>query len=223
MSSTSVYTATSVANRTATSGTSAATTTFSVQPNTTYVLFVFRHSASGDGITSISSSGMTPALTTSSFTSVASQTYNTSDYQWAYYLTTGASATGTSSTLTVNFTRNLGSGQVTILDLIRLGGNNTSTPVVTANIGKATGTSTTATANLSGAPAAADGKLVFLSSNGNLGGTAPTATPAMTNAFYSHQTAGSTGIYTLVPAQQNGSFAISSQAWGTIALEINHS
>jgi predicted AlkP superfamily phosphohydrolase/phosphomutase len=64
---------------------------------------------------------------------------------------------------------------------------------------------------------------MFLSAGGNLGGTAPPATPAMTNAFYSKQSAGSTGIYTRVPsAQQNTSFSISSQAWGTIALDIAH-
>jgi Bacterial Ig-like domain (group 3)/Fibronectin type III domain len=222
MTSTTVYSETSVASVTATSGTSAKTTTFSVQPNTTYLLLAFRHSSTGDGITAISSSGMTPALMTSSFASVASQTYNTSNYQWAYYVTTGSTASGASSSLTVTFTKNLGSGQATILDLVRLGGNSTTAPVVTSNVGKATGTSATATANLPGAPGGADAQVVFLSSSGNLGGSAPAASPAMTNAFYSHQSAGSAGIYTRAPAQQNGSFTIPSQSWGTIALEIAH-
>jgi Bacterial Ig-like domain (group 3)/Fibronectin type III domain len=222
MPATVAYTETSAASATATSGTSARTTTFSVQPNTTYLLFVFRHSATGDGITGISSSGMTPALTTSSFTSIASQTYNTSNYQWAYYVTTGGSATGANSALTVTFTRALGAGQVTILDLVRLGANNTGAPVVTSNEGKASGNSATASAGLPAVPAAADAEVVFLSAAGNLGTTAPAATPAMTNAFYSHQAAGSASVYTQAPAQQNESLAIASQSWGTIALEIAH-
>jgi hypothetical protein len=222
MTKTVAYTLTSAASVTATSGAAATTSTFSVAPSTTYLLLVFRHSASGDGITSIASSGMTPALTTSSFTQVTTQTYNTADYQWAYYVTTGSGATGTSSTLTINFTRTLGSGQSTIVDLLRIGGNSTSAPVVTTNEGKATGSSATATANLPTAPGTSDAKVAFLSTNGNLGATVPTATPAMTNVFFSHQSAGSMGIYTQIPAQQNDSFAISSQQWGTMVLEIGH-
>jgi hypothetical protein len=201
---------------------SSTTSQFTVSPNTTYVLLVSRHSTGSDAITSISSSGLSPALSTSSFTSISSQSYNTSDYQWAYYMTTG-SASGTGS-LTVNFAQRLFIGnQVTIINLIRLQGNSTTTPILTANVGKATGTATSATANLPNAPSGADAGLVFLSAQQGLGLPAPTASPAMSNVFYSQQTAGTMGIYSKVPASQSESFGVgSNRIWGTIALEINH-
>jgi hypothetical protein len=220
MASTTVYSVSSAANAVSTATTSNATTSsFTVQPNTTYLLLVFRHSSASDSISSISSSGLSPALTQASFTSVASQTFNALDYQWAYYVTTSSSANGT-GTLTVNFANTLGSGQVTVLDLIALGGNNTSNPIVVGNIGLANASSTSATANLPSAPGAVDSGLVFLSSNKGLGASAPAASPSMTNAFYSQQGAGSMGIYTATPGSQNESFTVTSAPWGTIALEI---
>jgi hypothetical protein len=223
MPKTFVYSEKSVASATDTTATNhTATTSFAVQPSTTYLLLVFRHSAGGDGISSLASSGLTPSLTTLSFTSITSQTYNGSDYQWAYYVTTAGTASGT-GTLTVTFKKNLGSGDVTILDLVQLGGNNTTTPIVTTNVGKASGTASTATANLPNAPAASNAEIAFLSAQQDLGASPPAATPALGNAFYSHQGAGSAGIYPAVPARQAESFSVgTSKNWGTVALEINH-
>ena len=128
MASTYVYSVSSAANATSTATTSNATTSsFAVQPSTTYLLFVFRHSSAGDGISSISTTGLSPALTLGSFTSITSQNYNSTDYQWAYWVSTSSSASGT-GTLTVNFNNTLASGQVTIVDLIALGSNSTEQP-----------------------------------------------------------------------------------------------
>jgi hypothetical protein len=222
MASTTVYSVSSAASVTSTTASSSATTTsFAVQPSTTYLLLVFRHSASGDGITSISSSGLSPALSLSSFTSITSQNYNTATtYQWAYWVTTDAAASGT-GTLTINFTKTLGAGQITIVDLVAVGGNNTTNPVLTGNESLSTGSSATATANLTYAPGSVDSSLVFLTGANKMTATAPTGTPSMSNVFYSQQSAGSTGVYYETPGTQNESFSIStSQAWGTMALEI---
>jgi hypothetical protein len=224
MAKTVVYSVTSAATATDTSSfsNSTATSRFTISPSTTYLLLVYRHSTSADNITSISSSGFAPTLGTASFTSLASQSYNTVDYQWAYYVTTSASAAGT-GTLTVNFAQRLGNGnQIAILNLIKLQGNSTTSPIVTANTSKTTGTAATATANLLSAPAAADAGLVFLSSQQGLG-TAPAAAPAMTNIFYSQQTDGTMGLYAGVPAKQNESFSVGTgRNWGTVSFEVNH-
>jgi hypothetical protein len=223
MASTVAWSTSSAANVTTTTvlSTSSTTSSFTVQPSTTYLLFVARGSSSGDSITSISSSGLAPSLTTASFTAITSQTFNTSDYQWAYYITTGSTASGT-GTLTVNFGRSLPLGGETIVDLVQVRGNNTTTPIVTSNEKATSGNGTTPTANLPSAPASQDATMVFLAGTADLGASAPLGTPAMANVFYSHQTAGSAGVNAAIPGTQNESFTISSQAWGTIAIELAH-
>jgi hypothetical protein len=190
-----------------------------VAANTTYLMLVFRHSSASDSITSIASTGLTPALSTSSFSLITSQNFGSSYYQWAYYVTSGASASGT-GTLTVNF-KNALLGGITLVDLVRLAGNSLTTPVVTASVGKTSGTGTTATANLGAAPAAQDAELAFLGGSANLGLTAPAAT-GLTNLFYSHASTGSAATYSGIPAVQNSSFTISTSTWGTITLELAH-
>jgi hypothetical protein len=225
MQETIVYDVTSLANATTTTfgSTSAATQqTFTIAPNTTYLLAIYRQSGSSDSVTSITSSGFTPALSLSSFTLAASQNYNTSSYQWAYYLTTGASASG-SGRLTVNFARSLGSGQVTIVDLLRLQGNSLSNPFVSASTSKTTGNGSTATANLLAAPGAQDAGIVTVTAPTDLGTPAPNGSPAMTRQFYSHQFQGTLEILSLVPAKQNESFGLGTfTSWGTFALEVAH-
>jgi hypothetical protein len=224
MPATYVYSASSVASvvTTTASSTSATTSSFTLQPSTTYLLLVFRHSAAGDGVTSISSTGLSPSLTTASFTSINSQSFNTSTaYQWAYWITTSSNASGTGS-LTVNFNNALGSGQGTILDLVALGGVNGTSPIVTSNEGAANGNSATATANLPSAAASGDADFVFLGSAHNLGSTTIAASPAMSNLFYSAQGAASIGAYVAAPGAQNESFTITSTNWGTFALELTH-
>jgi hypothetical protein len=223
IASTYVYSVSSAASANDTSlNNFTATSSFTVQPSTTYLLLIDRHSSAGDGISSISSSGLTPALSTPSFTSIAAQSYNSSaDYDWAYWITTSSSASGT-GTITVNFTNTLASGQVTIVDLIALGGNNTAAPIVTGNNGTTTGTGTALTANLPSAPSSSDAGVVFLSGQKTLGTTAPTLSPSMTNLFYAQQGAGSAGVYFAAPGSQNESVTVgtSQPGWGTFALEI---
>ncbi len=224
MTSTVAWTHSSVASATDKTAlhTSTTTSSFTVKPSSVYLLLVFRHSSSGDGITSISSTGLSPSLSTSSFTSLNSHSFNTSDYQWAYVLTTGSSASGT-GTLTVSFTKALAAGQAAVIDLVQVQGGSLTTPVVTANEGAATGTSTAPTANLPSAPTAGDSEIVFLGTSGNAGTTAPTASPAMTSLFYSHQTAGSGGFYSAITAQQSESLTLrTSQSWGTLSFELAH-
>ena len=220
MASTTVYSVSSAASVTSTAATSTATTSnFTVQPSTTYLLLVFRHSTAGDGISSISSTSLSPSLSTASFTSISSQTYNSVEYQWAYWITTASNASGTGS-LTVNFTNTLGSGQVTVIDLIALGGNDTSNPIVVGNVATTNGNSGSVTANLPYAPSSVDSGLVFLSDSKGLGSSTPAASPAMTNLFYSQQGPGSVGVYNATPGSQNESYTVTSAAWGTIAMEI---
>jgi hypothetical protein len=162
---------------------------------------------------------LTPVLSTSSFSLITSQNFGGTYYQWAYYVTSGASASGT-GTVTVNFKNALFSG-ITLIDLVRIAGNNLTTPVVTASVGAASGTGTTATANLSAAPASQNAELVFLTGGATLGVTAPVAT-GLTNLFYSHNSTGSAGTYSGIPAMQNSSFTLSTSTWGTLTLELTH-
>jgi len=61
----------------------------------------------------------------------------------------------------------------------------------------------------------------FLCGKEDLGGSAPTGTPAVTNLIYGHAGAGSAGTYFRdTPPSQNESFAGSNKHWGTIAVEI---
>ena len=192
-----------------------------MRPNTTYLLLIARHSLAADSIASITSTGLAPALSTSSFTSASSQTYNTVDYQWAYVVTTSGAASGT-GTLTVNFSKTLGSGGSTILDLIAIAGDSTSAPIVTANTAAAHGSSASATAKLPSAPGSSDAELVFLSAQQDLGAGA-TSTPVMATAFYSHQAGGSADALAAVPAQRTETLALGATAnWGTLAFEIQH-
>ena len=65
-----------------------------VSPSTTYLLLVSRDSSANDSITSITSTGLNPAESLTSFTPITSQSYNSNNFQWAYYVTTPSNATG---------------------------------------------------------------------------------------------------------------------------------
>jgi hypothetical protein len=223
MAETVVHSEKSVASATATTHNYATTSSFSIQPNASYLLLVIRHSQAGDAVSSIASSGLSPALGTASFTSIATQSYASSGYQWAYELTTGSGASGTGR-LTITFAKTLGSNQITIVDLVMLAGDNVSAPVVTSTVGKASGTAATATASLTSPPGAPDAGVVVLSSLQALGSTLPAASPPMASVFYSYQTHGSLAVYAAAPAAQSVSFAVGSgKNWGTLALEVSHS
>jgi hypothetical protein len=219
MTEISVFSATSAASTNDTSLDTTTSLSFTMEPSTSYVLFLVRHSASSDSVKSISSSGVTSSL---SLTSVASQTYNTTGYEWAYWFTSPSGSSG-SETVTVTFAKALASGEITIADLVALGGVNTSAPIITTSKSTTSGSSTTATANLTSAPAVGDGDLVFVDAQGNLSST-PSGSPAMSNFFSTEQTAASAATYFTAPASQDESFGLgsTSQHWATIALELNN-
>ena len=220
MTSTSVWSETLAASATDTSqDTSTTTSQFTVKKSTTYVLLVSRGSGSGDAIAGISATN----LSSPSFTSIGSQNFTsggTTYYQWAYWVTTASNATG-KGTLTVTFHNATGSGQQTTVSLIQLAGNDTTNPIVNANVAAATGSGTAATAALPNAPDSSDAELVLLTGADALGGNAPSAT-GLTNLFYANNSAASAGAWGAIPAQESSSFTIPSQAWGTIAFELNH-
>jgi hypothetical protein len=221
MSKTTVYSATSATSAMDTSLKSSTTTsTFAVRPSTTYLLFIFRDTGSADGVNSISSTGLTPALTSSSFTAVTSQKFSSTN-QWAYYVTTSSAAAGTGS-LTITFKKALTSGEATLIDLVALGGNSASAPIVMTNIGLNNGSSSTITAKLPNAPNPLDAGIVFLTGPQDFGATAPLATPSMANIFYSHQPPASLAAYFAAPGQQTESLKVASptKSWGTVSLEI---
>jgi hypothetical protein len=219
MTEVSVFSATSAGSNNDTSADNATSVYFTLAPSTTYVLFATRHSASGDSVSSVSSSGVTSSL---SLTQVASQNYNTTGYQWAYWFTSPSSASGSES-ITLHFAKTQTTSEITILDLVQLGGVSTSSPIVTTNKATTSGSSTTATANLPSAPASGDAQLVFVDGQDSFGST-PSASPTMTNFFSTEQTAGSGAAYINAPASQDESFSLgsSSHHWGTIALELNN-
>jgi hypothetical protein len=219
MAATYVYAISSVATGNGSGSTTATTASFTIQPNTPYLLLISRASASGDSVSSVSSSGLTPALSTSSLTSITSQNYNTSDWNFAYYVVSSGSASG-SGTITINFAK---SG-TTYMDLVALKGASTTAPVVTANIGGTTGTTGTSyAANLPSAPDSADAGIALVAAPLDFGGSAPSSTPAMTSLAYNHQSAVSQGVFAAVPANQSETLSSSkTTSWGTIALEVQH-
>ncbi len=221
MEPTYVYSASSVASGIATSGTSVATSSFTLQPSTTYLLLVYTVTKNGDTISSIGSSGLTPSLTTGSFTAISSQAYSTgTNNQWAYWITTSSGASG-SGTITVNLGVKIDTEAV--VDVIQLGGTSSTAPIVTSNEAAANGSSTSATSALPNTPGTSDAGLVFLTSPNHLGPSAPTASPAMTNVFFA---SGYAGVYLVAPATSSSyAFPISGPgggAWGTIGLDLTH-
>jgi hypothetical protein len=63
---------------------------------------------------------------------------------------------------------------------------------------------------------------VFLSGAKDLGTAVPSGVPSTTNLFYSRQGPGSMGVYATAPANRTETFAIPSQNWGSLALEVSH-
>jgi redox-regulated HSP33 family molecular chaperone len=216
---------TTVASKTDTANvTTDTTSTFGLQPNAVYVVHVFRHSASGDSVTGISTSGFAgasalTAIAPTAATPTTGQNWNTSvDYQYAWYFTTGASPSGT-GTVTATFTKGLGAGQVTVIDVTQILGANTSSPLAQAS-SAATGNSTTATGNLGSAPVSTfDTKLVLLGEQAN---TTPSSAN-LANLFVSNQPPGTGAtLWTTNPFVQNDNITVTNGQWGTLTLEIAH-
>jgi Quinohemoprotein amine dehydrogenase, alpha subunit domain III len=201
------------------SGTSVTATSVTLSSGSAYLLFAYSKSGSGDTATP-SSSGFTTAPT---FTAIGSrQDYGAGGaHNWAWY-TTGGSGTGSVKlTFAQSTTR-------AYIEVIAIGGANTAIPVVTSNEGFATGSSTTATANLPNAPSDGNAEIVFWTTDSNNGNNNdPGSSSALITPLgniYTNNSTGTDDLFTGSPPQatlnltQNGS-----RSWGTIALEISSS
>jgi hypothetical protein len=111
--------------------------------------------------------------------------------------------------------------QAAYLQVVELCGNDTSAPI--AQSAYATGNNTNPyTANLPAAPLAGTNfDVYFLDGGDDLGPSAPTGTPAVTNLLYAHGGGTGAGTYAAGTPSQNESFAGANKHWGTIAVEIN--
>ena len=147
---------------------------------------------------------------------MAAQSFSSTNWEWAYYFVSSSSASG-SGTITVNF----GKSGNTIVDLVALSGASTGAPVVTGNVGTASGSGTSATANLPSARASTDAGVVMVGGPADFGPSTPSASPSMTNLLYSHSPSGALATFDVVPGSQNETVTISSATWGAIALEIS--
>ena len=147
-------------------------------------------------------------------------------YEWAWWYN---ATTNGSTTVTLAFNN---TPQASVVDVLALSGNSTTTPIVTANTSTASSTSTTAiTANTLNAPASGDITLQLLASDNQIGTTAVAWTPVSANLYFHNATTTTNGASLQVnwasPGQQNETASASgfsgSQDWGTIAIEIGHS
>jgi hypothetical protein len=193
------------------------TQSFTLKANTTYLVFAFTNSVSPDSATPSSSVG---GLT---FNTIGSGSlplpYNGGDYEFGWWVNGGASdANGTISVTFVKIPKQA------YVQVVQLSGNDTSNPIAQsayASSGSGNTQSNPYTANLPAPPLAGTNyDLYFLNASEDLGGSAPTGTPAATNLIYVHAGGGTAGTYFDGTPSQNQSFAGSNHHWGTIAVEI---
>ena len=198
------------------SGNSLTTASFTLKANTTYLVFAFTNSNTGDGATFSSTFSGSPGFMS---IGAGSQVYNTKQYTFGRWVNGGAA--DSTGKITVTFAQPTTQAYVQVIEL---GGNNVLNPI--AQSAYASGNNTNPyTANLPAPPTSGNGEVDFLSAKEDLGKTAPPATPAMTNLVYAHVGDGTAGSYTSgssATATQNTSFAGGNKHWGTIAVEINH-
>jgi len=197
-----------------TSGNTVTTTSFTLKANTTYLVFAFTDSNTGDSATFSSTFSGSPT-----FNNIGSGSAvlagDGKEYEFGRWLNGGA--TDSTGTITVTFAKTTSQAY---LHVVQLCGNDTSAPI--AQNAYATGNNTNPyTANLPLAPLAGTNfDVYFLCGKEDLGGSAPTGTPAVTNLIYGHAGGGSAGTYFAGTPSQNESFAGANKHWGTIAVEI---
>ena len=223
-------TASSVASGTGT--TSVTSSTFSQTSGNTYLITAYE-SSSGNGTPStpaptVTGGGTATLITTNNFGGSSSPNCAANDcYEWAWWYS--AHTTSSSATVTLTFTN---TPQASVVDVIALSGNSTTTPIVTASTTIASSTSaTTISADTANAPAAGDITLQLLATDNEIGSSAVTWSPASSNLYFHNGASTTDGASLQVnaasPGQQNESASAlgfsSTQDWGTIALEIGHS
>jgi large repetitive protein len=181
--------------------------------NSTVLILVYRHSAPSDVLTF----GTSTAISSPTLVNSVSPGGSTSYYMWAYQ----ATGTGTASgTVVLNFTQN---NVATVVDVVVLSGNNTTSPIVQSTTGSNSTGSTTASATLT-TPSASDGEIVIVGAAGD-----PTSLSTPTGWTQFPFQRGSTQAYGAASyfgpsAQSSTTFTLgTSQKWGTVALDIRHS
>jgi hypothetical protein len=190
------------------------TTSFTLKANTTYLVFAFTFSNTGDSATFSSTFSGSPTFNligTGSLTLAG----DGKEYEFGRYITGGGSnATGT---ITVTFVKTIGQAYLQVVELC---GNDTLAPI--AQQAYSTGNNTNPyTANLPLTPIAGTNfDVYFINGKESLGNTAPVGTPAATNLVYDITGGSSAGTYFKNTPSQNESFAGGNHHWGTIAVEV---
>jgi hypothetical protein len=126
-----------------------------------------------------------------------------------------------SGTIKVTFVKTI--TKPAYLQIVELSGNNTSAPIAQSAYASSPGTTATNpyTANLPLPPlSGTNDDVYFLDGGDDLGPSAPTGAPAVTNLFYAHGGGTSAGTYFKDTPSQNESFAGNNKHWATIAVEI---
>ena len=192
------------------------TGTFTLKANTTYLVFAFTNSTTGDSATFSSTFSGSPTFNLIGPGSLV--VGDGKEYEFGRWLNGGGSnATGT---ITVTFVQTM---HQAYLQVVELCGNDTSAPIAQQAYAAGNGTNPY-TANLPLAPlAGTDFDVYFLNAREALGASAPTGTPAATNLIYVAGGSGTAGTYFRdTPPSQNESFCVgcAGKHWGTIAVEI---
>ena len=195
--------------------------------STTYLILAFTHDGTaGSNTLSLATSSFTSAPT---LTQIGSQQdYDSTATPGAHYTawyTTGGTGTGK---FTVSMTR---ATQAAYVEVIQLGGNNTSAPIITGSEGLANATAsagTSATGNLGGAPTAGDFEVIFQNNVSDQGGSGPTSSQTgitQVTSSYLHSGGGNgASVATLAgsPQQTDTLTLAGSVVWGTMSIEIAH-
>jgi hypothetical protein len=212
---------TSVANGTGT--TSATSSTFSMASGTTYVVSAFERASGNVSAPTLTINGnpATTLVATNNFGGNSSpECTSTRCYVFAWSF--NANTTSGSATVKVTGT---GSSQNFVMDVMALGGNDTTTPIAQSNATQS-GQGGTVSASLTSAPAAGDASIEIVGADNTIGSTALTWSAGSTNLFNSSSTTASLGTYWTTPAAQTDTASSSgfggSKDWATIALEINN-
>ena len=130
---------------------------------------------------------------------------------------TGSDQTGGTITLS-GFTQ---TNTRTVIEIVRMSGNNTTSPIAQSNPTNSAAAKTVPTATLT-SPNSANGEVVIFGTQENAGASAPTPTPTMTNLVYSGGGNGSGGMYVSSSAAATETFGSTTFHWATLAIEIAH-
>jgi hypothetical protein len=206
------------ASGSATKNTTVTTTSFTISANTAYLVFASNNSGATGDSAAVTSTGFTTSPTA---TAIGNASYDSAAFEYAGSVTGGSG----SGTLTVTFGKTIKQAHV---EVIAVTGASTSSPVAQSAFATMTGTtaSNPASANLSSAPNAANGELVFWNSTGNATAASTWSSSSSITLVSSSGSAGpsgSIGVFGGAPPQQSESLSMGgNKTWATVAVELNH-